>query len=110
MAGQAAAGSQDTNTATERKQSTFVVFVQVKGKPETLRVLDARYQGITQDHAKRDAARAIAAIDGDGHALAAYRDAVLDPKVGIEVAAVSERVWQPLHVKVEPQPAKVTFT
>lgn len=90
-----------------RKLSIFTAFGRVKGEV-TWTQLPGRYEGITQDQAKRAAAQQLEKLE-DGHEYQAFRDAILEGGTGLELAAVSERVWQPITVQVVPQPAKLVI-
>lgn len=105
-------GSKAEANGTPRTPSEFTTFVTLKegqvdlnDLPEGSRVwveLPGTQPGLTQDHAKKAAAQAI-------HAGAEnqFKAAIQVEGSGVEITAVSHRIWQPLPVKVEPQPPKL---
>lgn len=99
--------TQDTGaTATAEKvtrgPSTFVILARIVG--ETLWTeLPVTYESITGDGAKKLAAQGIfAGADDD-----ALKVAILEDGPGVELHAVSQRMWRAKKVKVEPQKPKL---
>lgn len=83
-----------------RKASKFNILVRTKDEP-TWTLLPKQYEAVTQDDAKRDAARELAADGSD------YQAVILGD--GLQLVASTARGWKPIVVKVEPQPPKLTF-
>lgn len=94
-----APATEETAEKKERKPSTFIIAVRTKGETAWTH-LERTFQTITQDDAKRDAARSL--VDHEVYGPLIQGD-------GIELAAVSARGFKPIVVRVEPQPAKLVL-
>ncbi len=101
--------NQDAETKTEgeakektpRQPSDFHIFIRTADdQPWT--PLPQTYSALTQDDAKKAAARDLAA-DGSE-----FQDIIVNGD-GLQVAAVTVRGFKPIVVKVEPQPAKLVL-
>jgi hypothetical protein len=97
----AAPAEGDAPKAEPRKPSQFHIAVQLNGEPENQwKFLDATFEAVTQDDAKRDAARSL--VDHPDYGPVIQGD-------GLKLAAVTARGFKPIVVKVEPQPAKLVL-
>lgn len=86
----------------DRPLTVFVALVRPKGEDEWT-LLDERFEGRTQDEAKKVIARTLSADESDG----GYGEVINGD--GLEIAVTSARSFKPVLVKTQPQPAKVVI-
>lgn len=92
-------GSGDAPAKKDRTPSTFHIIVRQEGQTDWTMLEDTQ-DAITQEDAKRNAAKALVNHEVYGPVIQG---------AGLELAAVSARGFKPLVVKVEPQEPKLVL-